>query len=105
MLAPDYQLVVPGAVWRSSVAPLLTGTARLSVGPLRRDLHYLPVGIVPNDLRPVDRASGDDQLPGSDWLVLTARAEFASVETCRQEFRPWRSQLLVVVAVGLEPEG
>ena len=104
MFASEYHLVVPYAIWRSAVMPVLTGATRLSVGRLRRDLHHLPTALVADNLRPVDRASGDDQFPGADWLVLTAQPDLAAAEVCRQELRPWRSQLLIVVVIGLDPQ-
>jgi ThiF family len=104
MSAGNYQLIVPYAVWRPAVLPLLTGTGPLAVGSLRRDVHHVPVGLVADDLRPAARVSGEEQLPGADWLVVTARPDFGSVEVCRQELRPWRSQLLVVLVIGLEPQ-
>jgi hypothetical protein len=104
MSAYDYQLILLDATWRPGVQPLLTRTTRLVLGALRRDKLYVPLAVITDDLRPVERVSGDSQLPGADWLVVTAQPAFGSVEVCRQELRPWRSQLLVVLVIGLDPQ-
>src|SRR5437762_3484961 len=103
MSAQDPQLLIPHTDWQPAVLPLLAGMERLAVGSLRRDYHPLQTYLVAADLRPTERVCGDDQLPGADWLVVTAQADFRTPEVCLQRLRPWRSQLLAVLVIGLEP--
>jgi hypothetical protein len=101
MSANEYQLILPHAIWRAAVMPLLTGAATLAAGPLRRDPTRTPLGLIVDQLRLDAPATGNDQAPIADWLVLTTRDLPHAPDAWRQLLRPWRSQALVVLVVGL----
>jgi molybdopterin/thiamine biosynthesis adenylyltransferase len=107
MIARDpYELVIADPDWRAVLAPLLTDRARTAAGDLTPDFTRTPPALVARRLRAGAPGTGDDRRPLDWWLVVSATEspELHNPAGWRARLRPWNSQRVAVLVVGLGPD-
>ncbi len=101
----SYELVIAAPGDRAVLGPLLTDRSRTAIGEAIPDFTRLPPTLLASGLRLASPGSGDDRRPLDSWLVLaaTTATEAGEPDYWLSRLRPWNTQRLVVLLVGLAP--
>ncbi|MBX3397696.1 MAG: ThiF family adenylyltransferase [Gemmataceae bacterium] len=105
-LEPPRELLVTDPNAAGILGQLMADRNRFAVAALRPDFDRTPPAMIADRLRLSSPGTGDDRRPLDSWLVMAAPTsdEPLSPDTWRGRLKPWNSQRLVVLLVGLPPD-
>jgi predicted ThiF/HesA family dinucleotide-utilizing enzyme len=104
-LEPPRELLVTDPTATTILGQLLADRSRFVVSDLRPDFDRTPPALLAERLHLALPRTGDDRRPLDSWLVIAAptSADLNTPEAWKQRLKPWHSQRLVVLLVGLPP--
>jgi hypothetical protein len=99
---PPFEVIVPFAIWRQAVMPMLTNREMVATGTLLRDPGREPTGLLLGALSAVPR-TGANFPPLADWLAVAAPGGEPpdQPDGWIRRLQPCFAQLLVILLVGL----